>query len=486
MKHYFSVSELEECVEVALRRLVPHLRESIQRKRPVVAYGHLTNVREELRSFGSIAKGGMSIERFEAFLTWYLNHTVFMQHPHYMALQGAVPHHLAAVGDFVKGIGNCDGAVYELGPATVAMELEIINWMLSLVGWPEGDGLLTHGGTLGNLTALLSARARACPEAWSEGVPGSLAVLVPKSTHYSVARAVAILGMGSRAVAEIPVDARDVLRPESLEDALGAAHDDGRRVIALVANASTTVTGMYDPLEEVGHFCREHEIWFHVDGAHGAAAIVSERTRRLMKGIELADSLVWDGHKMLQTSGLCTAVLYRDSAWCAATFSQEQSYLDPSVNPERPNLYERTFECTKGALSLKLYPVLTVLGEEGIAAHVEKLYDRTASFYRLISGQPGFECPYEPESNVLCFRYLVGADVEGVLGVEANSAVDELQRHIRAELLESEQFQISLAELEGRAYLKLVIMNPRTDESVIIELLGQIEQIAASATSTTH
>lgn len=211
----------------------------------------------------------MTLEGFGAFLDWYLDHSVLLQHPGYIALHGAVPHHLAAAADLVKGVGNSDSAIYEMGPASVVMELEIIRWMLGYLGWNDGDGVLTNGGSLGNLTGLLAARANACPDSWEEGARHPVAVLAPASAHYSVARAVAVLGMGAQAVVPIPVDRNDVLRPDALQAAYESATASGRRVIAVVATAAATATGLFDPFEETGHFCREHDLWFHIDAAHG-------------------------------------------------------------------------------------------------------------------------------------------------------------------------------------------------------------------------
>ncbi len=352
----FSIREFEASVELAVDALRSHLEAAITEKRPVVAYRGFSELRDELRAFGSIAKGGMTLEGFRAFLDWYLEHSVLLQHPGYIALQGAVPHHLAAASNLVKGVGNSDSAVYEMGPASVVMELEIIRWMLGHLGWSDGDGVLTNGGSLGNLTGLLAARAHACPESWEEGARQPVAVLAPASAHYSVARAVAVLGLGARAVVPVAVDGNDVLRSDALPAAYESAAAGGRRVIAVVATAAATATGLYDPLEETGRFCRERDLWFHIDAAHGGAALLPESTRHLMAGAELADSLIWNAHKMLQTSVLCTAVLYRNAAACAATFAQQQSYLEPDNDPEHPNLFERSFECSKGVLSLKVYP----------------------------------------------------------------------------------------------------------------------------------
>ena len=136
------------------------------------------------------------------------------------------------------------------------------------------------------------------------GVPGDLALLAPASAHYSLTRAAAILGLGERAVMPLDVDGLGRIDVARLPDALDRVRRAGRRPMALVANAGSTGTGLYDDLRGIGEFCADNGVWFHVDGAHGASALLSEEHRHLLDGIELADSLIWDAHKMLRTSSL--------------------------------------------------------------------------------------------------------------------------------------------------------------------------------------
>ncbi|HEY4421765.1 MAG TPA: pyridoxal-dependent decarboxylase, partial [Pseudonocardia sp.] len=257
-----------------------------------------------------------------------------MHHPAYLAHQDASPDFPAALADFINGVGNNPTAIYEMGAAGTTVEFAVLEWMLEKVGFgADGGGVLTHGGSLSNLTALLAARAAAEPDAWVEGNPADLALLAPPSAHYSLARATGILGLGPKCVVRLAVDDLgriDVARlPESL--------DHGRRLIALVANACATGTGLCDDPRGVGEFCGVHGIRFHVDGAHGASALLSDEHRPLLDGIELADPVIWDAHKMLRTSSLM-AVLTRRHADLDAGLQQEGSYVfygDQRFGPHR-------------------------------------------------------------------------------------------------------------------------------------------------------
>ena len=153
------------------------------------------------------------------------------------------------------------------------------------------------------------------------------------SVHYSVRRAAAILGLGEDAVVELDVDGHERIRPDRLAAGLDRCAAAGRRPIALVAVAPATSTGLHDDLNAIGVFCTDHGIWLHVDAAHGGSALLSEQYRHLLAGIELADSVVWDAHKMLRTSGLCAAVLVRRGPDLPAAFQQRGDYVFDDRDP---------------------------------------------------------------------------------------------------------------------------------------------------------
>jgi L-2,4-diaminobutyrate decarboxylase len=332
--------------------------------------------------------------------------------------------------------------------------------------------VLTHGGSLANFTALLAARAAAAPDAWREGVAGGLAVLAPPSAHYSVKRSVAMLGLGERAVVPLEVDELERIVPERLESALERARADGRRPMALVAAACATSTGLHDDLEAIGRFCREHGIWFHVDAAHGASALLSPDHRDLLRGIEGADSVIWDAHKMLRTASLCAAVLVREATRLDAAFHQQASYLFyEDTQAAGPDLLGRQVECTKAPLGLKLFLNLAFRGERGLGRYVAGQYDKTLRFWELISTRPGFECLSPPESNILCFRY--GDD-------------SALQVALRERLLAEGRFHLSSTEVDGTRWLRMSVMAPATDEQTIEQLLEAIERLAPSLQGGLH
>jgi L-2,4-diaminobutyrate decarboxylase len=235
-------------------------------------------------------------------------------------------------------------------------------------------------------------------------------------------------------------------------------------VVALVANACNTAAGLYDPLQEIGAFCRERNLWLHVDGAHGAPALLSEKYRHLMQGVELADSLAMNMHKMMRVTAFCTALLVRDARTLDEAFTQEASYLFYAKEQPGFDFLHRTIECTKPVLGLKFLMVLAALGEAGMAAYIERQFDLTAEVYDYFQSLPDLSCPVAPQSNILCF------EVKGV---------GDGHLALRDRLLARGNYYVSSTTLNGRRYLRLTLTNPATGPEEIRGLVREIRAIVA-------
>jgi L-2,4-diaminobutyrate decarboxylase len=460
------MDDYAEAAHVAVELLADHVTEARAGLGPANVQPDPAALAAELELERWIEEGGMDAAALEEWLPRYLEATVRLHHPGSMAHQVAVPSTGAAVADVIHGATNNPMAIYEMGAAGATIECEVVRWMLDKVGFDResGGGVLTHGGSLANLTALLAARARVAPDAWRAGTPGDLALLAPPSAHYSIRRAAAILGLGEDAVIELEVDELERIRPGRLAAALERCTKAGRRPLALVAPACATSTGLYDDLRAIGAFCAEHGIWFHVDAAHGASALLSERHRRLLDGIELGDSVVWDAHKMLRTSGLCAAVLVRRGPDLPAAFRQSGDYLFNDTESVGFDLLDRALETTKTTLGLKLFLSLAWAGERGLGEYVASRYDAARRFHELLSREPDVSVPYVPESNIVCFR--IG---------------DGDQLALRERMLEGGRLHFGSTTVNGVRYLRLVVTAPDTDEETLGELLRELRKAPLQA-----
>ena len=414
---------------------------------------------------------------FPGLLGEILDRSNNLLHPRYIGHQCTTSLPLGALGGLAGQFLNNGTAVYEMGPVNVAMERQLARWMTGLAGWgPDADGVFTSGGSIGNLTALLAARQAAAEgNVWVRGVGSEapVAVLVPESCHYSVKRAVAIMGLGEEAVAPVAVDDRFHARPDDLGRAFDVAVKRGRRPIALVANACSTATGSFDDLEAAADFARSRGLWLHVDGAHGAGALLSPKYRHLLRGLDKADSFIWDAHKNLLMPALITAVLFRDGGRSCEAFSEKASYLfEKGARDEWYNFAHRTMECTKTMMGLRLFISLAAHGADFFASYVTAMFDLARDFAVLLRGSGDFETAVEPESNIVCFRYLKKGEGD----------LDGLQRRIRRTLLERGNFYIVQTDLRGHAWLRTTLINPRTTLTDLEALLDEIRAVASGGT----
>jgi L-2,4-diaminobutyrate decarboxylase len=392
-------------------------------------------------------------------------------HPGFVGQQLAAPPPLVGPVAMLAAILNNSAAIFEGAPVAIALERRVVTWMTRKVGYgQDAAGILTSGGSLGALTAMLAMRqAKVSSDVWEQGLWGAQpgAVLISREAHYCNRRACAILGFGERAVLPVETDARYAMDLGALKSACDQACSLGARPLAVVANAGSTATGTYDDLDAIAGFCDEHDLWFHVDAAHGGSALLSSRYAALLRGIDRADSLVWDAHKMMLMPSLCTAVLFRDRAHLDNAFRQEASYLlsGPTASWYEPA--RRNFETTKPAMVLPLYVALRTLGVSFFGEYIDYVYDLARAFADEVQSRPNFELLVRPESNIICFR--VRAPPE---------AADTLQLRLREAVNHQGRFFIMRTTMRGDTWLRLVLMNPATRLADLRALLDELTDLA--------
>jgi len=450
--------------------------DSKSKKQNVINQQPIGKLIKDLNLASLVKHGGLSQHNLQDFIQKYLSSTTRLHHPSYLAHQVAVPHYAGALGSLIDGFTNNPMAIYEMGPAAASIEYFIINWLLEKVGWMIspidfsngksqmnfGGGTLTHGGSLANLTALIAARNHIAPDSMKKGNPKNLAIIAPKGCHYSIQRAAGILGIGEKNIYHLEVNEKGAIIPDKIPLIYRKLKNDGKRAIALIANACGTEVGIYDPLLEIGDFCKKNELWFHVDGAHGASLLLSQKYKHRLKGIETADSIIWDAHKLMRTPALCTALLVRDHRTIDMVFSQEASYVFHDKDQPGFDFIHRTIECTKAGLGLRFFLVLAAMGEQGMAEYIERQVDLTREVFEYIRLLPEFKCAVKPQCNIICFR------IDGS---------DNLQLLIRDKLNSDGKFYLSSTMFNGERYLRLSIMNPDTGLDTIKSLIQQVIKI---------
>jgi L-2,4-diaminobutyrate decarboxylase len=416
-------------------------------------------------------------ERLASIIDIYIRTGIQVHSPGYMGRQfsGVVP--LAGIMDFVSSVVNQPASFYEAAQLPSVAERIMADELNQFIGWDPGSFsmITTSGGSLANLTALLAARNREFPDIWEQGSAnfnssGLPAIAISEDAHYSVSKAAGVLGIGEAQIVRLPVNQGGQIRPDGARSALAAAQRRGLRVFCVVASAGTTSVGAFDPIDELAEIARERNTWLHVDGAHGASLLVSEKLRHKLKGIEKADSLTWDGHKMMFVPAPCSMLFYRRKEYSSRAFRQHASY----VFDEEPDLYseldsgDKNFECTKRPMIMPLWTLWAMYGRSLFADKIEYLCQLTQWAHQIILTDPDFEDLHFPEANILCFRYR-----PAYLQV---TDVHHLQVAIRNQIKRHGNFFISKVDINGVAALRVVMMNHEINPRHFRMLLDEIRE----------
>jgi L-2,4-diaminobutyrate decarboxylase len=418
------------------------------------------------------------LQRFGTLIDQILSSGQNLHHPSYIGHQVPASLPLAGLCDAVGTMTNQVMAIFEMGPWATAVEMALIRRLCAKIGWnPEtSSGLLTNGGSLANLTALMTARNVAFPRCWEEGTPANAVLVAQADAHYCVTRAAGILGLGTQQVRRVELDADRRMKPDHLDRLLTDLKRNGKTVIAVSACACATPTGAFDPLDLIADVCETHQVWLHVDAAHGGAALMSRQHQHILKGINRADSVVWDAHKMMFVPALCAAVLYRSREHRFQTFHQDAPYL---FDPSAPGMAEfdsgmRTIECTKGALGFGLWGLWSIFGDSLFEQLIDHTFEMTRLFHGMLAESDDFEPMHVPQCNILAFRYL-----PSVLTTLPEPLVSGLQREIRARIMRSGKFYIVQTQLNQMAALRVTLMNPLTRIQELHDLMTEIRRVGS-------
>lgn len=372
---------------------------------------------------------------------------------------------VAALADLLASLLNQNVTAWRSAPAAVTIERQVIRWMAQALGCGPMAGSLCGGGSSANLMALAMAREARLPANEDGARPG--VIYTSSEAHMSMAKSVALLGLGRRNLRLIPVDASLRMDVEALELAIAQDEAAGRTPVAVVASAGTVSTGAIDPLEAIGAVCRAHGIWFHVDGAYGApAALVAAEKFR---GLSDADSMSLDLHKWMYQPVDCGMLLYRDPGRARATFSHTGEYA--RVLETQPDegfaFFEESTELSRRFRALKIWLSWRYHGLEAFRAAIRTDLEHAAQLTDSIRNTPELELLAPVELSAVCFRYRDTDDV--------NSAI--LRR-----VIEGGRVYLSNASVHGHFALRACFVNHRTrpaDVALIVpEVLAAAREIS--------
>lgn len=471
-----SLSDFDErLLQGVFARVWRYLGESTDTDSPVTKSKSPQELKNKLEL--AVGTSGVDVDTILSDIDNYLDESVKTSHPHFMNPLWGGTNVASLAGEFISALTNTSMYTFELAPMATLIENEMVDSMLKLVGYQAGEGIFTTGGSNGNLLGLMCARDRKFPDAQRSGLGGKqLVAFISEDAHYSTAMAANVLGIGFDNLIAIPTDESGGMIPSELEQSVAAEKRAGNFPFCVIATAGTTVRGSVDPLVELGEICRQEKLWLHVDAAWGGAALLSPKTRPLLRGIDLADSICWDPHKMMGIHLCCSVFLVKNSGTlrrvCAHTHRAHYLLLDGAENID---LGHMSLQCGRRVDALKLWLAWRAKGNEGWATLVERYFSLAEYLVSKVKEHTRLELVVEPAMTNVCIRY-VGFGLN-------QSREDVINQGIRNELIASGKFMVSTSQIDSRPIIRAVIANPGVTESTLDELISSIVEIGDSLSS---
>ena len=387
--------------------------------------------------------------------------TMHVNHPRFFAFVPGPGNYVGVMADALAAGYNVFTGTWLGGSAAEAVETVTVDWLRQLCGFDENcRGLFVSGGTMANLTALAVARHTMLDDALENAV-----IYMSDQAHSSLDKALRVLGFAPKQIVRLPCD--DDFRLRSSEAALRIAQDRerGLRAFCIIASAGTTNTGAVDPLPQLRVLCDRERLWLHVDGAYGAASVISEEGRALLHGLELADSLSLDPHKWLYQPFGAGCVLVRRGEQLKATFRLLPDYLqDVHRHSEEINYTDMGIELSRGFRALKLWMSIKVFGLAAFRTSIGRAFHLAELAERTLRGIPDWEISSPAQMAVVCFRYRPGDDSLHARLVEA--------------MLQDGHALCTSTTLRGRTVLRMCTINPLTTEEDIVTTVEHVNALA--------
>lgn len=367
----------------------------------------------------------------------------------------------AAIADYLADVTNEYAGMYFASPGAVSMENELIDWMKSIFGFPEtAIGNLTSGGSIANLIALTAARDKYGIK--SNNITNSV-IYVSSQVHHCINKALRIIGLEDIIIRHVELDDNSRIIPKDLSTKIENDKATGLNPFLIIASSGTTDTGAIDPLQTIGEIAKTNNLWYHIDGAYGGFFILTEQKKKLLKGIELADSLVIDPHKGLFLPYGLGAVLVKDKASVYHSHHYRANYMQDAIDDSMPvNPADVSPELTKHFRGLRLWLPLQLHGiEPFIACLEEKLLLTTYFRERLLD--IGFKLGPEPDLSVSYFWH-------PTKDMDENTFNEKLMQEIHND---GEVF-LSSTTIKGKFVIRIAILSFRTKLHTIDKAIAMI------------
>ncbi|CAM1362483.1 Glutamate or tyrosine decarboxylase [Tenacibaculum sediminilitoris] len=381
------------------------------------------------------------------------NSTV-ISHPKAYSFVPGPSNFISTMADSLATGFNIFSGGWMVSPAAAELEIVTMNWLLKMYNFPieKGGGIFTSGGSMANLTALVTARRLKCGDDFSKAV-----IYLSDQAHSSNIKAIRVLGFKKEQIRILPTDLEFRISINKLKNAIAKDRLEGLQPFCYIASAGTTNTGTVDPLDEIADICEEESLWFHVDGAYGGAAILSKKGAKALRGIERADSLTVDPHKWFFQPYEIGCLLVKDASWLSGTFSEKPEYLrDIEGNESEINFYDYGIQLTRRFRALKFYMSIKTYGLDAFKDAVTYNIQLADDVEKMLRKSRNWEIISPATLAVINFRYNpIGLNL-------SEKEIDELNQKISQKIMDSREAFLVTTILNKQVVLRMCLINPKT------------------------
>jgi glutamate/tyrosine decarboxylase-like PLP-dependent enzyme len=394
----------------------------------------------------------------------------------YFGLMNPTPTYMAVLAEALVAALNPQLATLARSQLASKIECETVRWIGERVGWHEAfDGTFTSGGNEANFSGVALALAAHFSQAIEEGVAaiGARPTLYASAeAHHSLDKSAGLLGLGRNSVRRVATNQQLQLDPAALEHSITRDRAAGHKPFCVVATAGTTNSGAVDDLAAVAEVCRRHQLWLHVDGAYGAAAIFSDRHRNLVRGIELADSLTIDPHKWLAMPFSAGVILTRHPQVLSRAFGVSTPYMPKDGSAQNVDLFRISTQWSRRMNSLKLWLTLRVHGRQAYEEHIDRQLRLARSFASWVKSSPDYELTVEPALTIVNFRIRPEGRNDEQMAAANNAIVEAVTADGTS--------WISETRVNGRSVMRMMVISYLTEERHMQSLQQALSQAAAA------
>jgi glutamate/tyrosine decarboxylase-like PLP-dependent enzyme len=386
----------------------------------------------------------------------------------YFGLMNPTPTYAGFLGEAMVAALNPQLATLARSQLASKIELETVRWIGERVGWPgEFSGTFTSGGNEANFSGMALALAAKFPQAIEDGVSAIGAPIVAYASaesHHSLDKSAGLLGIGRKGLRRVPVNDQVQMDPAALETAIKEDLAAGKKPFCVIATAGTTNSGTVDDLEAAAEICRRYDLWLHVDGAYGAAAIFSDKHRNVVRGIEKADSITIDPHKWLAMPFAAGVILTKHPKTLEMAFSVASPYMPKAAGATLPDNARISTQWTRRMNSLKLWLTLRIHGRKAYEQHIDRQMKLAREFSEWVQKSDACELAAPQVLPIVTFRVKAGTEPDRKATHERT--VDEVTRDGR--------LWISDTVINGRSALRMMVISYLTEERHVEDLKGAL------------